>query len=254
MESATREGLTAGASGRRDPTAASKPQAPASADFAKVAPLARADASRPTAPSASSPTAPAARPSEERVADARQRTAAAPEPAPPAVGTLQETITVTETAEAQLRAKRQADRAEANLADAAPPALGKAVGGSESARMAGAATPAKQPAQLTGRITYRTRAALPEGAVIDVQLLDVSRMDAPATTLGRVEIVTRGEQVPVPFTVGYDAAAIDPRRRYTVQATITIEGRVAYRTTTAHAVLTSGAPAAAVEVVVEPMR
>jgi putative lipoprotein len=58
----------------------------------------------------------------------------------------------------------------------------------------------------------------------------------------------------VPFTIGYDAAAIDPRFRYAVQVTITVEGRVAYRTTTAHPVLTRGAPAANVEVVVEPMR
>ena len=79
-------------------------------------------------------------------------------------------------------------------------------------------------------------------------------MDAPAPVLGRVEIVTRGEQVPVPFAVGYDPAAIDPRGRYTVQATITVAGRVAYRTTTAHAVLTSGAPAAALEVGGDPRR
>ena len=117
-----------------------------------------------------------------------------------------------------------------------------------------AAAPAKRPAQLTGRVTYRTRAALPAGAVVDVRLLDVSRVDAPATLVGRVEIVTRGEQVPLPFSIAYDAAAIDARLRYTVQVTIAVGGRVAYRTTTAHPVLTNGAPATNVEVVVEPMR
>jgi putative lipoprotein len=162
----------------------------------------------------------------------------------------------------QARPCRRAESVGANRADAAAPAQTKAAAGQESparATSAGAlgataAAPAKRPAQLTGRVTYRTRAALPAGAVIDVRLLDVSRMDAPATLLGRVEIVTRGEQVPVPFTIGYDAAAIDSRFRYTVQVTITVEGRVAYRTTTAHPVLTNGAPATNVEVVVEPMR
>ena len=78
--------------------------------------------------------------------------------------------------------------------------------------------------ELTGRVTYRTRQALPPGATVDVRLLDVSRVDVPAQELGRIVIVTKGEQVPVPFAIRYDANAIDARRRYTVQATITIDG------------------------------
>ncbi|MEP7118867.1 MAG: YbaY family lipoprotein [Acidobacteriota bacterium] len=103
---------------------------------------------------------------------------------------------------------------------------------------------------LTGTVTYRARVALPPGAVIDVRLLDVSRADVPATTLVRSKIVTRGEQVPVPFTLRYDAATIQARRRYVVQATITIEGRVAWRTIRQHPVLVEGAPEAGPVVVV----
>ena len=88
-----------------------------------------------------------------------------------------------------------------------------------------------------------------------MRLLDVSRTDVPAQELGRVAVVTKGEQVPVPFAIRYDANAIDARRRYSVQATITVEGRVAFRTTTpAHLVLTNGGPGTDVEVVVEPQR
>ena len=108
--------------------------------------------------------------------------------------------------------------------------------------------------ELTGRVTYRTRQALPAGAIIEVQLLDASPADAPSPALGRTSIVTKGEQVPVPFTVAYDASTIDPRRRYVVQATITIAGRVAFRTTTAHAVLTSGGSGTDLEVVVAALR
>jgi uncharacterized lipoprotein YbaY len=242
---------------------AARSQAAQTAAFGKAEPFARADATAATAATAmAAPNAPpaaalAAPSSEERVADARERSAQAPAPAPPAVGALQETMTVTQPAETQALARRRSDRLDANHADGAASPQAKAVAGGGSARalgVAGARAVAKQPAQLTGRVTYRTRAALPEGAVVDVRLLDVSRMDTPTTVLGRVEIVTRGEQVPVAFTVDYDAAAIDSRRRYTVQATITIAGQIAYRTTTAHLVLTDGAPAAGVEVVVEPMR
>ena len=88
--------------------------------------------------------------------------------------------------------------------------------------------------ELTGRVTYRTRQALPAGRDHRGAAARCSQADAPSPALGRTSIVTKGEQVPVPFTVAYDASTIDPRRRYVVQATITIAGRVAFRTTTAH--------------------
>ena len=116
---------------------------------------------------------------------------------------------------------------------------------------------------LTGTITYRARVTLPPGAVIDVRLLDVSGADpstslragAPAETIARAEIVTRGEQVPVAFSLPYDPDAIQPRRRYVVHATIAVEGRVAWRTTTQHPVFVDGAaPASAVTIVVDQIR
>ncbi len=106
-------------------------------------------------------------------------------------------------------------------------------------------------ATLTGIVTYRPRVALPAGAVVEVRLLDVSGAD----TLARVEIVTRGEQVPVAFSLPYDPDAIQPRRRYVVHATIAVGGRVAWRTTTQHPVFVDGAaPASAVTIVVDQIR
>jgi uncharacterized lipoprotein YbaY len=155
------------------------------------------------------------------------------------------------------------ERAELPPAVASEPvatATAKAVAADRAAGAArvGAAGPqaanrVQQMAELTGRITYGARQALPAGAVIEARLLDVSRADAAAETLARVEIVTRGEQVPVPFTLRYDAARIESSRRYTVQVTIAIDGRVRFRTTKAHGVLTGGAPSTDVEVVVEPL-
>ena len=110
-------------------------------------------------------------------------------------------------------------------------------------------------ATLAGTVTYRARVALPAGAVIEVRLLDVSRADAPADTLARVEVVTRGEQVPVAFALSYDPDAIQPRRRYVVQATIAVEGQVTWRTTTQHPVFVDGmAPTSPVTVIVEQVR
>jgi uncharacterized lipoprotein YbaY len=197
----------------------------AGADAAKATTLADARGSAPAA----APVPPAALGSAAQV------------PASPATVERQESAPAGARVAEATGAMRAAEVRGANRADASAMARAKAEAG-------------QRMVDLTGRVTYRTRAALPAGAVIEVRLLDVSRSDAPAELMGRVEIVTRGEQVPVPFVVRYDADALDPRHRYSVQATITIDGRVAYRTTTAHAVLTSGEPATNVEVVVQEVR
>lgn len=109
-------------------------------------------------------------------------------------------------------------------------------------------------AQLSGTVTYKARVALPAGAVIDVELNDVSRADGPAQTLARSRIVTRGEQVPIPFTLRYAPDAIQPRGRYLVQVRVTVNGRLTWITATAHPVFANGAATSTVAVVVDPTR
>lgn len=185
----------------------------------------------------------AAKPAAEQLAAAAPAAPPPPAPAaaPPAPAAMADAANATPRAKALSRAEAAApaDAAASGVAGRAEAAPSRA---------------ARQMATLVGRVTYRVRRALPAGAVVDVRLLDVSRADAPADVIGRVEIVTRGEQVPVPFALPYDASRIEPRRRYTVQVTITVDGTVAFRTTTAHTVLTGGAPSTNVEIVVEPMR
>ena len=80
---------------------------------------------------------------------------------------------------------------------------------------------------LTGTVTYRARVALPAGAVVEVRLLDVSRTDAPRRVLGARRGSSRAAsrcQWRSPCRTTREA--IDPRRRYVVHATITVEGRV----------------------------
>jgi uncharacterized lipoprotein YbaY len=106
---------------------------------------------------------------------------------------------------------------------------------------------------LTGTVTYLVRSALPDDAVVQVQLVDVSLADAAATVLAEQEIVTGGQQVPIPFELQYDPAVIDPRFTYAVQARIEIGGQLAFINTTMHQVLTRGNPVTNIEVVVEPV-
>ena len=185
------------------------------------------------------------------VPDARQRAEA-----PAAADVLPREQTATrERAEAAPPLAARAPAASALGARAPGAAAGRAGNEVGAARLASSI--------LTGSVTYRARVALPAGAVIEVRLLDVSSADpsaslgagAPADTLARAEVVTRGEQVPVAFSLSYDPNVIQARRRYVVQATIAVEGRIAWRTTTPHPVFVDGAaPTSPVTIVVDQMR
>src|SRR5512137_2763394 len=84
-------------------------------------------------------------------------------------------------------------------------------------------------ARVTGTVSYRERLALPPGAVLKVQLTDVSRADAPAAVIGQQIIQTDGAQVPIAFEIPYAPAEIQPQNTYAVRAWIEdAEGRMRF--------------------------
>jgi putative lipoprotein len=97
-------------------------------------------------------------------------------------------------------------------------------------------------AAVTGSVTYRERSPLPPDAVIRVQLSDVSRQDAAAIPVAQATVTPAGRQVPLPFELRYDPAAIDSTHSYAVRATIESGGRLIFTTTTANMVITRGNP------------
>ncbi|GAB5536566.1 MAG: hypothetical protein Rubg2KO_28150 [Rubricoccaceae bacterium] len=104
-------------------------------------------------------------------------------------------------------------------------------------------------ASLSGTVTYLQRIALPPDATVHVALLDVSLADASSETLAETSFPTDGAQVPLPYTLTYDASDVDPRRRYVVRAEIrSANGELMWTTDTAHPVLTNGASSDSVEI------
>lgn len=108
--------------------------------------------------------------------------------------------------------------------------------------------PAGATGVLTGTVTYLERIALPADARIAVQLVDVSRADAPALVLAEQVFRPNGRQVPLPFELRYDPKALDERYTYAVQARIEIGDALRWINTERYAVLTRGAPLTDVEV------
>lgn len=109
-------------------------------------------------------------------------------------------------------------------------------------------------AAVTGEVTYRQRIALPEDAVVTVQLQDVSLADAPAEVLGEQVIETDGKQVPIPYEVEYDEEDIIENHTYSMSARITDGGgNLLFISDTVVPVITNDNPTSDVEIVVVPV-
>ena len=112
--------------------------------------------------------------------------------------------------------------------------------------------PARRVAAVSGTIVYRERIALAPAAFVVVQLLDVSRLDAPGIVVGEQRIDSPG-QVPIRFEIGYDPARIDTKRAYALSAQILQGDRLLFTNDATYYVITRGNPSR-VEIVLRPVR
>ena len=101
-------------------------------------------------------------------------------------------------------------------------------------------------ATVTGTVAYRSRIALPPGAVVTVKLVDLSA----DTAIASETITTAGEQVPIPFVLSYRPEMINLGHRYGLQADISVDGERRWTTDAEFPVLTYGEASAADVVVV----
>ena len=80
------------------------------------------------------------------------------------------------------------------------------------------ATPAlAAPVQLPGEVTYRERIALPEGAILSIELVDLAVPDRPRLS---VSAPTEAGQVPLAFTLTFEDSLILPQHDYALNAEI----------------------------------
>ena len=97
--------------------------------------------------------------------------------------------------------------------------------------------------QLPVSVTFRERIAVPPDAILEVEILDVSRADAAATKLSYMRF--KLDKVPFEASLAYDDALIDERLNYVVSARIMSGGEVIFRNTSSYPVLTRDAAASA---------
>jgi len=104
------------------------------------------------------------------------------------------------------------------------------------------AAQAQNTSSVTGTANLRQRVALPNNAVVTMQLADASRQDVPAQVISEQSFITNGAQAPFPFSLLYDKARIATSGIYIVQGNIKVNGQLRFTTTTAYRVITQGNP------------
>lgn len=110
-------------------------------------------------------------------------------------------------------------------------------------------------ASVSGTITYLQKIALPDNAVITVQIQDTSLADAPATVMGEQVIQTESQQVPFDYEVEYNLDDIQENHSYTMSVRITDgAGTLLFINDTAIPVITRDHPTEDVEIIVVPVQ
>lgn len=108
-------------------------------------------------------------------------------------------------------------------------------------------------ASVTGTVTYLPRIALPDDAVVSVQIYNAQLADA-TEVLGEQVIETGGQQVPIPYEVAYNPEDINENMMYSVSARIEDgEGNLLFISDTVTPVITNGNPTEDVEIMTIPV-
>ncbi|MFY8273634.1 META domain-containing protein [Pseudoalteromonas sp. SSDWG2] len=92
------------------------------------------------------------------------------------------------------------------------------------------ATVVKQTKSMTVEVLYKDRSMQPPGSELTVSLIDVSRMDAPATVITS-KTMALNSAPPYSVELTYPADSIQGNMRYSVRAQITQNGELRYTTT-----------------------
>jgi putative lipoprotein len=95
-------------------------------------------------------------------------------------------------------------------------------------------------ATIEGTATYRERIAMPQGALFEAILEDVSRTDAASIEIAKMEIASPPNP-PIPFTISYDTTKIDAGHSYSVRTRLLLNGKIIFSSDAANPVLTQGA-------------
>lgn len=105
---------------------------------------------------------------------------------------------------------------------------------------------------LSGRVSYHARIALPPDAVLILRIQDTGRPGAPPLTLAEQRYELNGAQVPIAFSATVDRDLIGKQSRLTAVARIEAGGKLRWRGDQRYPALQNGQPEP-VDIVLKPV-
>jgi len=106
-----------------------------------------------------------------------------------------------------------------------------------------APTPTPTPTTtISGIIVLNSTDKLPSGAIVTIQLADITTPGAPAKVISESAYSTGDAQSPFAFRLSYDPTKIDTTHRYSIQGNIRVAGQTVYSTIVAYPVITFSSP------------
>jgi len=105
---------------------------------------------------------------------------------------------------------------------------------------------------IRGTVTFLQRIALPNEAVLNVSLVDATKVAASPRVIAWTEKINPG-QVPIPFELNYEKVLLEEGRSYGVSARIQVDGMITF--IAGEPVPVFGAAGAdSIEIVLQPVR
>lgn len=93
---------------------------------------------------------------------------------------------------------------------------------------------------ISGRVFYFSRIALPPDAILIVRIQDSARRGRPARILAEQQIELSGQQVPISFQTTVDRDLIGKKARVTASAHIEHHGKILFASSQSHPALNKG--------------
>jgi len=95
---------------------------------------------------------------------------------------------------------------------------------------------------VTGTVGYQQRVSLPADAVVELSVVDAAAADSTSRVLATATVSAAGRQLPLPFSVPFDASRVRKQHLYTLRADIRSGSEMLFTTDIARAVITQGNP------------
>ena len=128
------------------------------------------------------------------------------------------------------------------LQDAADPARPQVL--AKGCRLRSTYPPVGSPLRtVTGSVSSDEHVEVPAGAILVVELQDVTKPHGTRPMIAKSESKIGDRQLPIAFALSFDPAKIDPTHSYAVAASILLEGQLLFANDTLYPVLTQGYPA-----------